>query len=95
MARFQEKHLKLKYNERSYFGTNDECSIWHDGTQLRVSCTISGVTPTQDYHLTTKQYVDEKTQILDRYFYKTTQARISASSLMDTHLYDCSSCHIE
>jgi len=65
MAKFQDKHLKLRYNQRSYFGDNDDCSIWHDSTQLRVSCTISGVTPTQDYHLTTKQYVDDLVQVLD------------------------------
>jgi len=59
MAKFQDKHLKLRYDQRAYFGDNDDCSIWHDGVQLRVSCTVSGVYPTQDYHLTTKQYVDD------------------------------------
>lgn len=56
MAKFQNKHLKLRYNQRAYFGDNDDCSIWHDNTQLRVSCTVSGVDPTQPYHLTTVQY---------------------------------------
>jgi len=60
MAKFQDKHLKLKYNERSYFGDSDDCSIWHDGSEMRISCTISGVDPTQDYHLTTKWYVDDE-----------------------------------
>jgi hypothetical protein len=60
MAKFQDKHLKLRYNQRAYFGDNDDCSIWHDGAMMRISCTISGVDPTQDYHLTTKQYVDDQ-----------------------------------
>jgi len=59
MAKFQDKHLKLRYDQRAYFGDNDDCSIWHDGVQLRVSCTVSGVYPTEDYHLTTKQYIDD------------------------------------
>jgi len=59
MAKFQDKHLKLRDNQRAYFGDSDDCSIWFDGSQLRVSCTVSGVYPTQSYHLTTRQYVDE------------------------------------
>jgi hypothetical protein len=58
MAKFQDKHLKLRDNQRTYFGDSDDCSMWFDSTQLRVSCTLSGVDPTQDYHLTTKYYVD-------------------------------------
>ncbi len=61
MAKFQDKHLKLRYNQRSYFGDNDDCSIWHDGVGMRISCTISGVDPQEDYHLTTKYYVDNRT----------------------------------
>jgi len=61
MAKFQDKHLKLRYNQRAYFGDNDDCSIWHDGAGMRISCTISGVDPQEDYHLTTKQYVDGQT----------------------------------
>jgi len=63
--KIQDKHLKLRYNQRAYFGDNDNCSIWHDGSQMRISCTVSGVTPTQDYHLTTKQYVDSVAYNLD------------------------------
>lgn len=59
MAKFQDKHLKLRYNQRAYFGDNDDCSIWHDGADFRISCTVSGVYPTESYHLTTKQYIDE------------------------------------
>lgn len=59
--KIQDKHLKLRYNQRAYFGDNDDCSIWHDGSMMRISCTISGVYPTQPYQLTTKQYVDDQT----------------------------------
>lgn len=60
MAKFQNKHLKLRYNHRAYFGDNDDCSIWHDGVGMRISCTISGVDPQENYHLATKHYVDNK-----------------------------------
>jgi len=60
MAKFQDKHLKLRDNQRAYFGDSDGCSIWFDGSQMRVSCTLSGVDPTEDYHLTTKYYIDNK-----------------------------------
>lgn len=65
MAKFQDKNLKLRYNQRAYFGDNDDCSIWHDGADFRVSCTLSGVDPTQEHHLTTKKYVDDLTFGLD------------------------------
>ncbi len=59
MAKIQDKHLKLRYNQRVYFGDSDESSIFHDGAMLRISSTVSGVTPTQDYHLATKQFVEQ------------------------------------
>lgn len=65
MAKFQNKHLKLRYNQRAYFGDSDDCSIWHDNTQLRASCTISGVDPTQPYHLTTVQYFTTTSGLID------------------------------
>jgi len=65
MAKFQDKHLKLRYDQRAYFGDSDDCSIWHDSTQLRVSCTISGVDPTQPYHLTTVQYFTSTSGLID------------------------------
>jgi len=59
MAKFQGKHLKLKDDQRAYFGTGDDSSLWYDGSEMRLSTTISGVTPVQGYQLTTKQYVDD------------------------------------
>ena len=58
MAKFQNKHLKLRDNQRAYFGSSDDASLYFDGVEFVSTTTISGVTPTQDYHLTTKQYVD-------------------------------------
>lgn len=60
MAKFNNKHLKLRDNQRVYFGDSDDTSFWFDGTELRVATTISGVDPTQSYHLTTKNYVDNE-----------------------------------
>ena len=60
MARFKQKNLKLKNNQRIYLGTNDEVSIWFDGDELQIDTTISGVAPTEDYHLSTKKYVDDE-----------------------------------
>jgi len=65
MAKFQGKHLKLKDNQRVYFGNNDNTSIWWDGAELRIATSISGVSPTQDGHLVTKKYVDSKVTNVD------------------------------
>jgi len=61
MAKFTGGDLRLKDNQRTTFGTDLDCSMFWDGTadQLRLTCTLSGVDPTQDYHLTTKWYVDD------------------------------------
>jgi len=58
MAKFTDKNLRLKDNERVTFGTGNDANFWWDGSELRVDTTISGVDPTQSYHLTTRQYVD-------------------------------------
>jgi hypothetical protein len=62
MAKFNDKNLRLKDGEKIVFGTDLDANMWYDGIsdQLSVDVTISGVTPTQDSHLTTKQYVDDK-----------------------------------
>jgi len=59
MAKFNSLSLYLLDNESVYFGTGDDTRLWHDGSEMRISTTISGVDPTQDYHLTTKWYVDD------------------------------------
>jgi hypothetical protein len=61
MAKFTNKDLRLKDGEKLTLGTDLDANVWYDGVanQLAVDVTVSGITPTQDYHLTTKQYVDE------------------------------------
>jgi hypothetical protein len=61
MAKFTNKDLRLKDGEKLTLGTDLDANVWYDGiaNQLAVDVTVSGITPTQDYHLTTKQYVDE------------------------------------
>lgn len=60
MAKFKEKHLKLRDDQRVYFGDSDDSSLWFDGSEMRIATTVSGVDPSQDYHLTTKKYVDDE-----------------------------------
>lgn len=61
MAKFSAKDIFFKDDDMAVFGTDQDSKLYWDGSanQLRLSTTISGVTPTQDYHLTTRQYVDE------------------------------------
>jgi len=58
MARFEQGHVKLTSGKIVYLAANE---IGHDGTDFTFSTTISGVDPTQNYHLTTKLYVDTNT----------------------------------
>jgi hypothetical protein len=60
MAKFSNSSIELKDSERLIFGTDDDSFIeWDEsGNQLEISTVVSGVDPTQDWHLTTKQYVD-------------------------------------
>ncbi len=61
MARFStDRNLYLDTNQKAIFGDAGESSLWYDGAVMRVSSTISGVDPTQSYHLTTKYYVDDE-----------------------------------
>jgi hypothetical protein len=50
--------LVLRDNEKITFGDGNDSNMWFDGSELRLDTTISGVDPTQDYHLATKSYVD-------------------------------------
>jgi len=60
MARIKGKDLYLKDDDQIYFGDSNEAAIWYDeGTELRLSHTISGTTAIEDYHLVQKGYVDD------------------------------------
>lgn len=60
MAKFTNGDLRLRDGQKVTFGDSLDSNLWWDGinNELRLDTTISGVTPTQDYHLTTKAYVD-------------------------------------
>ena len=66
MAKFTNKDLRLKDNQKVTWGDSLDANIWWDGenNQLKIDTTISGVTPTDSYHLTTKDYVDNATATL-------------------------------
>lgn len=61
MAKFTNQDLRLKDGQKVTWGDSLDANMWWDGVnnQLNVDTTISGVTPTENYHLTTKDYVDE------------------------------------
>jgi len=59
MAKFTSGELRLKDDQRITFGTGLDSNMWWDGAELRLDTTISGVDPTQPYHLTTRWYVDQ------------------------------------
>jgi hypothetical protein len=60
MAKITSKNIELKDDEKVIFGTDDDAYLEWDQTdnQMVISTVVSGVTPTQNYHLTTKYYVD-------------------------------------
>jgi len=62
MAKFSRKDIFFKDGDMAVFGTDQDSKLYWDGNsdELRLSTTISGVTPTEDYQLTTKQYVDDE-----------------------------------
>lgn len=59
MAKFTLKNIEFKDGQQAIFGSNDNAAIYWDGSdnQLKVTTTLSGVDPTEDYHLTTKGYM--------------------------------------
>ena len=58
MSRIKNRDIYLKDGDQIYFGNSQDSAIWFAGGELRMNTTISGVDPTQNYHLSTKSYVD-------------------------------------
>ena len=58
MARIKGKDIYLKDDDQIYFGDSNDAALWFDDGKLQLNSTISGVSPTESYHLTTKEYVD-------------------------------------
>lgn len=61
MAKFSQNSIELKDDERIVFGTGDNAYMeWdQDNNQMMISTVVSGVMPTQPYHLTPRFYVDQ------------------------------------
>ena len=66
MAKFTNKDLRLKDEQKVTWGDSLDANMWWDGvsSQLKVDTTISGITPTEGYHLATKNYIDEELSTL-------------------------------
>jgi len=62
MARFSQKDIFFKDGDMAVFGTGQDSQLFWDGVanEMCLTTTISGVDPTEDYHLTTKYYVDQQ-----------------------------------
>lgn len=58
MAKFQGRDIEFKDNQKATFGTDDDSSIYWDGSDLNISTTVKGIDPTEDSHLVTKRYLD-------------------------------------
>jgi len=61
VAKFSQNSIELKDDERIVFGTGDNAYMeWdQDNNQMMISTVVSGVMPTQPYHLTPRFYVDQ------------------------------------
>jgi len=61
MAKFRFNDIFFKDDDMAIFGTDQDSTLFWDGTleDLRITSTVSGVYPIQNYHLTTKYYVDQ------------------------------------
>ncbi|RPJ55975.1 MAG: hypothetical protein EHM12_11105 [Dehalococcoidia bacterium] len=62
--KFSHGNLELKDGQKIILGSDDDSSITWEDNQLKVSTTISGKEPIEDYHLTTKKYVDDLTSTI-------------------------------
>lgn len=82
MAKFTTKNIEFKDDQKAIFGTGDDSAIYWDGTlsDMRIDTTISGVYPTQDYHLTTKYYVDQQIGGIDEFLELTDTPNIYSGS---------------
>jgi len=58
MAKFKQNNVELRDNQKLIFDSAKNKYMSYDGSELSINNTVSGVTPTEDYHLTTKDYVD-------------------------------------
>lgn len=67
MAKFTAGDLRVKDGQKITFGSALDSNLWWDGvsSELRLDTVISGVDPTQDYHLTTRRYITTTSGLID------------------------------
>lgn len=58
MAKFKASNIELLDDQHISFDTAKAKTLSYDGSELGFSAVVSGVTPTEDYHLSTKAYAD-------------------------------------
>jgi len=58
MAKFKQNNVELRDNQKLIFDSAKNKYISYDGIEVYINTTISGVEPTDDSHLTTRNYVD-------------------------------------
>jgi len=58
MAKFKQNNVELRDNQKLIFDSAKSKFMSYDGDEVFINTTISGVEPTEDYHLGTKEYVD-------------------------------------
>jgi len=58
MAKFKQSNVELRDGQKYIFDTSKTKWMAYDGLETYINTTLSGVTATEDYHLTRKDYVD-------------------------------------
>jgi hypothetical protein len=81
MAKFKQNNVELRDNQKLIFDSSKNKHMSYDGSELYINNTVSGVTPTEDYHLTTKDYVDNIGSIFGgEYDYAESESESSTTS---------------
>jgi hypothetical protein len=86
MAKFKQNNVELRDNQKLIFDSAKNKYMSYDGGELLVTTNISGVEPTEDYHLGTKLYVDTGDSILDTKI-DTTSGTLAAADTAVSNAY--------
>lgn len=65
MAKFKQNNVELRDDQKLIFDSAKAKYMSYDGSEVYVNVTVSGVDPTEDYHLVTKSYSDTEDAVLD------------------------------
>jgi len=60
MAKFKQNNVELRDGQKIIFDSAKNKYMVYDSTNVSINTTLGGIDPTEDDHLTTKKYVDEK-----------------------------------